>query len=169
MHFNNLWTVYHDLLTAKYIPSVGDRDHSLHAPGVTMMLILYAYFYSLVDDDSNGLNGFRIWRKRFPEEETAIAAVEACIIPFKDDLRRFRNRLGFHGSRTRKHEAPGLDLFANAKGAETLRAMGYFKRLGTLLLCKDLALQQSSKRDGDDARANIDDLIAMAVAHSSSA
>ena len=45
-----------------------------------MMLIIYAYFYSLVEDSADGVNAFRIWREHFPEEEEAIAAVEALVI-----------------------------------------------------------------------------------------
>jgi hypothetical protein len=81
---------------------------------VTLIFHLYGSFYALVDDSNEGLNAFRTWRKHFPEEETAIAAVEQQIALFKDDLRRFRNRLGFHGSRTRSREAKGWELFANA-------------------------------------------------------
>ena len=39
-----------------------------------LMFILYAYFYSPIEDSDDGLNGFRIWREHFPEEEEAIAA-----------------------------------------------------------------------------------------------
>jgi hypothetical protein len=107
------------MLTEKYLPSVGERDWSIFDPRTTMMLILYAYFYSLIEDSSDGLNGFRIWREQFPEEEQAIAAVEAVIKRFKDELRLFRNRLGFHGSRSREHESRGFELFAKSSGTET--------------------------------------------------
>jgi hypothetical protein len=63
-HFMNLGTVYKDLLTGKYIPTVGERDNSIHAPKTTIILILYGYFYSLIEDSSDGLNAFRIWREQ---------------------------------------------------------------------------------------------------------
>src|ERR1039458_8675223 len=96
-HFMNLWTIYDDSLTGRYVPTVGDNDHSIHDPRTSLMLVIYAYFYSLVEDSNDGLNAFRVWREHFPEEEDAIAAVEAQIKPFTKDLRAYRNRLGFHG------------------------------------------------------------------------
>src|SRR5271165_6725288 len=76
MHFMNLWTVYSDFLSGKYLPSVdsGDNDdQSIPSVQITLMFMLYAFFYSLVEDSQDGLNGFRVWRERFPEEEHAIA------------------------------------------------------------------------------------------------
>src|ERR1035438_1086128 len=93
-HFMNLWTIYGDLLAGHYVPSVGAGEQSVFNPTVTVMLVLYAYLYSLIEDSSDGLNAFRIWREHFPEEEPAIAAVEAQVVPFRNDLRLFRNRLG---------------------------------------------------------------------------
>ena len=33
------------------------------------------------------------------------------LTPFKDELRKVRNRIGFHGSLTRSHEKAGLGIF----------------------------------------------------------
>jgi hypothetical protein len=133
MHFINLWTVYSDILTKKYVPSINDEEF---APGMTIMLVLYAYFYSLVEDSADGLNGFRIWRAKFQEEESAIGAVEAQVAPFRGRLKLYRNRLGFHGSTTRSHEASGLNLFAEHSGTEIWNAMRNFKALGAALFAK---------------------------------
>ena len=163
-HFINLWTVYSDMLTGKYVPSVGQRDHSIFDPRTTMMLILYAYFYSLIEDSPDGLNGFRIWREHFPEEEQTIAAVEAVISPFKDELRLFRNRLGFHGSRSREHESRGFELFAKASGTDTFEAMKHFKALGATLLYKEKAVRTSNAVGVTDARAKLDTIAERAKA-----
>jgi hypothetical protein len=138
-HFMNLYTVYRDLLSGHYVPTVNPPSESDFYPQThhSLMLMLYAYFYSLLDHDSTSLNAFRIWRARFPEEETAIAAIEAQVEPLGDDLKRFRNRLGFHGSRTYAHEASGFNVFANHTGAEILQAINNFKALGARLLAKD--------------------------------
>jgi len=133
MHFMNLWTIYSDILSQKYSPSTHDEEFT---PGTTVMMVLYAYFYSLVEDSAEGLNGFRIWRAKFPEEESAIGAVEAQVAPFRGQLRVYRNRLGFHGSRTRSHESSGLDLFAKHSGTEIWNAMKNFKALGAALFAK---------------------------------
>jgi hypothetical protein len=156
MHFLNLWTVYTDMLADKYIPTLGVRDHSLHDPRTTMMLVIYAYFYSLVEDSNDGVNAFRVWREHFPEEAQAIAALEAQVVPFRDNLRVFRNRLGFHGSTSRAHEAPGFDLFGAHSGLELWDAIKNFKALGAMLLQKALATRKSDAAGLNQAREHID-------------
>ncbi|HEV8412069.1 MAG TPA: hypothetical protein VGQ49_00650 [Bryobacteraceae bacterium] len=162
MHLLNLWTVYNDMLSQQYIPSMGSRDHTMYDPRTTMMLILYAYFYSLIEDSDDGLNAFRIWREHFPEEDQAISAVEAQIAPFTRDLRLFRNRLGFHGSRSRSHEAKGFDLFANSTGTALWNALKNFKALASSLLARDMALKKSNDADADKYRKWIDAIAARA-------
>jgi hypothetical protein len=139
MHFMNVWTVYRDLLSGDYVPTVGPPSENVSFPnmGDTMMFLLYASFYSLIEEDKMSVNAFRVWREHFPEEESAIAAVEAQVIPFTEDLRRFRNRLRFHGSRSRGHEAPGFDIFAKHSGDTILTTMANFKRLGAALLAQE--------------------------------
>jgi hypothetical protein len=151
-HFLNLWTIYNDLLSGKYVPSMGEEPDSIYDPKGTMVLILYAYFYSLVEDSHDGLNAFRVWREHFPEEERAIAAVEAQIAPFTGDLRVFRNRLGFHGSRSWAHEAKGFDLFANTSGTAMLNTMKNFKALASILLRKEMAIKKSDHAEAQKCR-----------------
>ena len=163
MHFMNLWTVYRDLRSGHYLPTVNppaknDEDWSPTDIGTTIMFVLYAFFYSLIEDEVSGLNGFRVWRQRYPEEENAIAAVEAQATRFKKDLRLFRNRLGFHGSRTRAHEASGLDLFVRHSGTAIFNAMKNFKALGSALLGKDNARQGIGKFDAGQVRQWIDSI-----------
>ncbi len=45
------------------------------------MFVLYGWFYSLVEDADNSVNAFRVWRERYPKEESAIAEVEAEVVP----------------------------------------------------------------------------------------
>ena len=116
-----------------------------------MLFLLYPRFYSLIDDDPKSVNAFRVWRRNFPEEETAIAAVEAQVRPLAADLKRFRNRLGFHGSRSRTHEAPGFALFTNHSGTTIWKAMRNFKHLGAALLDKDMERQKAKKTGGESA------------------
>lgn len=143
MHFMNVWTVYRDMLSGHYVPTVGVPPNNVTFPNTTdtMMFVLYGVFYSLIEDDPKSINAFRIWRQYFPEEESAIAAVEAQVAPFAPDLKRFRNRLGFHGSRSWAHEASGFDLFAKHSGGAILTAMANFKHLGAVLLAKQRASQ----------------------------
>lgn len=161
MHFMNLWTIYTDLLQKKYVPSA---DHDA-APGdpptgmwATLMFILYAFFYSLIEDSDEGLNGFRVWRIRYPEEETAIAAVESQVLPFRKRLKLFRNRTGFHGSRSWSHEARGLELFSEHSGSEILDAMKNFKSLGVALAAKSNARNGMQGYDEGQVRRWIDSI-----------
>jgi hypothetical protein len=142
MHFMNVWTVYSDMLTGHYVPTIaspGEGWAPFPNTGATMMFLLYATFYSLIDGDPKSVNAFRVWRRNFPEEETGIAAVEAQVKPFEVKLKRFRNRLGFHGSRSRAHEASGFDLFADKySGTAIWNAMSNFKHFGAVLFAKDM-------------------------------
>ena len=162
MHFMNLWTVYTDLLNMKYIPTVGAADTSgewqLTDMWATLMFVLYAFFYSLIEDSEDGLNGFRVWRAHCPEEESAIAVVEAQVVPFTQPLKLFRNRLGFHGSRSRAHEARGLELFSAHTGGDIFEAMKNFKSLGAALVAKENARQGLPSYDADRVRRWIDSI-----------
>jgi hypothetical protein len=162
--FHNIWTIYNDLLTGKYKPSTGfkeieDVESNAVLPAEmvpTVMFWLYSFFYSLIEDSDDGLDAFRIWRLKFPEEETAIAALEKHVVPLRGDLKVFRNRLGFHGSRSQKHESKGLDFFGNHSGTKAFTIIKIFKSLNAALISKDLARQEGSAEKALKARAWID-------------
>lgn len=137
--FMNLYTVYQDVLSGHYKPTL-----QLEVEGwptsemqLTLLMVLYSFFYSLIEDDNESVNAFRIWRCRYPSETHAISLVEECVKPFKDDLRQFRNKIGFHGSRSRDHEARGFELFSKHSGTEILNGMKRFKALSVSLLAKE--------------------------------
>jgi hypothetical protein len=165
MQFHNLWTVYFDLLSGRYVPSLPGKT-SREVPEVdstittdmqaTLMFLLYAFFYSLIEDSNDGLNAFRIWRAKYPDEERAIIALERLILPFRPSLKVFRNRLGFHGSRSQLHEAKGFEVFGNFSGDQMIDRMAQFKALNAALLEKDLARQSNSVERLKDARSLID-------------
>jgi len=164
MQFHNIWTVYFDFLDGRYVPSVGRKsadevidDSTLTTEmGPTLMFLLYAFFFSLIEDSDDGLDAFRIWRKKYPGEGLAIAALEEQIVPLRPNLRVFRNRLGFHGSRTYQHESKGFDLFANHSGTKLIQAMKLFKALNAALLEQNLAQQENSTERLKEARSRID-------------
>lgn len=157
MHFMNLWTVYTDFLSGRYVPRVGSKDDEcITGMTATLMFVLYAFFYSLVEDSADSVNAFRLWRLRFPEEEAAIAHVEAQISPFVDKLRVFRNRIGFHGSLSRSHEAKGFDVFIQHSGTEIWEAMTSFKSLGSALLAKENARNGNTQINSEQVRQWID-------------
>lgn len=164
MQFHNICTVYFDLLSGRYVPSVNARtrdsitevDSRVTAEMVpTIIFLVYSFFSSLMEDSGDGLDAFRIWRSKFPEEEDAIAALEQRISSFRNELRIFRNRLGFHGSRTHKHESKGFDLFNNHSGAKLMNAIVLFKAFNAALLEKDLATQEGSNERIGAAKLSI--------------
>ncbi len=160
MQFMNLWTVYDDFLTGKYVPTIKasnlPEEWSITDMGPTLMFVLFGFFYSLIEDADNALNGFRIWRQRFPDEERAITAVESEVAHFSNDLKVFRNRLAFHGSRSRNHQSNGFDFFVKHSGNETWEGVKNFKSLGAALLAKDCARQGLKGYDKEQVRHWID-------------
>lgn len=167
MQFHHIWTIYVDLLSGRYVPSFGLRDLDeveLNAalPGEmvpTLMGLMYAFFYSLIEDTEDGVDAFRIWRLKFPDEYTAIGALEQQIAPMRSDLRVFRNRLGFHGSRSQQHESRGYELFGNHPGTKMIETMKVFKSLNAALISKELARQHCSDKEMATARTMIDAIL----------
>jgi len=157
-HFMNLWTVYRDLLSHKYTPSL---DCEQYPVAITMMFLLYGYFYSLVEDSDEGLNGFRVWREKLPQEEAAIARVEARVLPFLSHLRVFRNRMGFHGSRSRAHESAAFDLFNEHSGTEIYETMEQYKALAAALFGMDMALHANDPDQIRRCREKLDQIASM--------
>jgi hypothetical protein len=168
MNFMNIWTIYSDLLSGHYVPSVGkalrtpqeveDTTARQWPVNFTMMFLLYGYFYSLVEDSEDAVNGFRLWRERHPDEKAAIDAVEAQVAPFRERLRLFRNRLAFHGSQSRSHESRGFELFKEHSGNEVLDAIKNFKSLGAALFAKENAGQGIGPTTSEMVRQWIDRL-----------
>jgi hypothetical protein len=166
MNFMNIWTIYSDILSGHYVPSVGttfrtQQDVEETTAGewpvnLTMMFLLYGYFYTLVEDSEDAVNGFRLWRERHPDEKAAIDAVEAQVAPFRERLRLFRNRLAFHGSQSRSHESRGFELFKEHSGNEVLDAIKNFKSLGAALFAKENARQGIGPTTSETARQWID-------------
>lgn len=165
IQFQNIRTIYTDLLTGHYVPSIGamrveeiqEADSTITAEMVpTMMFVLYSFFFSLIEDSSDGLDAFRIWRKKYPEEEQAIEALEGLVKPLQNDLRFFRNKLGFHGSRSYAEESKGFDLFANHSGERVMQIMTRFSSLNAGFLMKDMAERNDSEEDRRKARSWID-------------
>jgi hypothetical protein len=170
--FHHIWTIYFDLLSGRYVPSIPNRElHEVADDAAmtgemvpTLMFLLHAFFFSLIEDSSDGIDAFRIWRLKFPDEDVAITALERQIAPMRGDLRVFRNRLGFRGSRSLNHEVKGFDLFGNQSGTKMIEAMGVFKSLNAALICKDLARQRDSTEEMANARSFIDTIPARADA-----
>jgi hypothetical protein len=157
LDFLNIWTIYADLLKGAYKPSLNDEERPV---AITMMFVVYAYFYSLVEDSDEGLNGFRVWRAKLPGEDRAISAVEGKVKPFLARLRIFRNRMGFHGSRSRNHERAAFDLFNKHSGTEIFETIVLYKALAAALFGMDTALHLNDTEEIARCRARLDGIAA---------
>ena len=159
-HFMNLWTIYSDLLTKRYTPSLDDDEWPVRT---TMMFVVYSYFYSLVEDSKDGMNGFRVWRKSLPEEAAVISAVEAKVKPLLQHLRLFRNRLGFHGSRTRTRESEAFAIFNEHSGTQIFETIELFKAMSGALFGMATVLQENDEDGKKKYRKKLDEIAKRAV------
>jgi hypothetical protein len=138
LHFENLWDLYNDFLSGRYIPSVNTHSSNVDVPEMadTLLIVLYSWFYSLVDDEPRGVDAFRAWYRFFPEDKPAIRAVQKQIKPIKSCLKTLRNRVGFHGSQTWEHENAAFDLFKKQSAEDVIGAMNSFRSLARNFLEK---------------------------------
>jgi len=103
----HLISIYGDVLAS---PGAVEPGETPMDKAGTMLAIVYSFYYSLIETDEQGVNFFRVWRLRAPTFAKELDTLERQIDPFREDLRLFRNRFGFHGSRSRGHEGKAFDL-----------------------------------------------------------
>jgi hypothetical protein len=72
-----------------------------------------SFLYSLFDENRSSTNLLKVWKGIDHPFEDELKAFERKLVPFKDDLRKTRHRIGFHGNLARNNEREGLNLFIN--------------------------------------------------------
>jgi hypothetical protein len=77
----------------------------------TLVFETASFLYSLFDDRVDSINLVQVWRGFDHPFAGELANCEARLLPFKEELRLVRNRLGFHGSLDRAREQAGLGIF----------------------------------------------------------
>jgi hypothetical protein len=77
----------------------------------TMVFETASFLYSLFDDTNNSINLPKVWRGFDHPFDKELEEIVKRLEPFKNELRLVRNRIGFHGSLNRGHEAAGLGIF----------------------------------------------------------
>lgn len=138
--FLNLWTVLIDYMRGQYVPSIEYKavdDNDYRTPATfpwTMMSLLYSFFFSLIDTNPQGLNAFRVWRVKFPEHALVLDAVEFRVQGILPELKKFRNKLGFHGSRSINQEEEGYQLLTRHGVTKVLNVAQHFISLAMSLL-----------------------------------
>jgi hypothetical protein len=138
--FLNLWTVLIDYFSGTYVPSIEYKaidDNDYRYPATfpwTMMSLLYSFFFSLVDTHSKSLNAFHVWRRKFPEQASALDAVEFRVQSILPELKNFRNKLGFHGSRSISDEEIGFELLERHGSIKVLNVAQHFIKFALSLL-----------------------------------
>ena len=115
-------------------PDAVDKDLPHLSLAGTMLAVVYSFYYSLIEDRPDGVSFFRVWRNRAPEFTPTLDALEAQVAPFRESLRLFRHRYGFHGSITRTHEAVAFDLLLHHTGSELMAIILATRDLSTKLI-----------------------------------
>jgi len=87
-----------------------------------------SFLYSLFDDTKNSTNLLKIWKGFDHPFEKDLQNFDRRLTPFKDELKKVRNRIGFHGSLTRIHEKAGLGIF----DLESPRSIEFSKLIGDM-------------------------------------
>ena len=127
----HLITIYEDVLRK---PKTADSFEAQVDPASTMMAVVYSFYYSLIETSSDGVSFFRVWRRRAPTFAAELDDLERRVEVFRDDLRIFRNRFGFHGSTTRKHESTAFELLLKHSGDALYRTIIDTRNLSTRLI-----------------------------------
>ncbi len=70
-----------------------------------------SFLYSLFEDRPDSINLLKIWRGFDHPFGNELRTFATRLIPFKEELKLVRNRVGFHGSLSRNHERVGLGIF----------------------------------------------------------
>lgn len=96
--------------------------------------VVYAYFYSIIDDRKGSINVFRAWKQEYPSHMAEIERVESLIEPYKKYFLLFRSNIGFHGSIKEKGVKKGEKIFEEVEGKTTLELMLAVRNLSTHLL-----------------------------------
>lgn len=154
--FLNLWTVLIDYFSGTYVPSreykaIDDNDYRYPATFPwTMMSLLYSFFFSLVDTHSKGLNAFHVWRRKFPEQASAIDAIEFRVQSILPELKNFRNKLGFHGSRSISEEDVGFELLDRHGSIKVLNVAQFFIKFALGMLGLANSIDPASVRRAEE-------------------
>jgi hypothetical protein len=101
----------------------------------TLLLEASSFLYSLFEDGPDSINLLKVWRGFDHPFGKELQDCATRLDPFKDDLKKVRNRLGFHGSLSRSHERAGLGIFDVDSG----RARDFLRCLSaTNQLCRHM-------------------------------
>jgi hypothetical protein len=77
----------------------------------TLMILTCSFLYSLFEDGSNSINLLKIWTGFDHPFRDELAVIDKRLEPFKEGLKKVRNRYGFHGSVSRVREFEGFTIF----------------------------------------------------------
>jgi len=113
----------------------GNVNHSRSKSWTSILIeVVYAYFYSIIDDREDSINMFRVWRDEYPDHIVEIEKVESLVYPYKGYFMLLRNNVGFHGSIKQKGKKVGMKIFKEVDGSKTLELMVAVRDLSTHLL-----------------------------------
>jgi hypothetical protein len=102
----------------------------------TMVFMTASFLFSLFDDTKNSTNLHKVWRGFDHPFDDELRAFVVKLEPFNDELRKVRNRIGFHGSTNRSHEKAGLGIFdiESGRGREFARLIRDMQNLALKMI-----------------------------------
>ena len=117
----------------------------------TLVFETASFLYSLFEDRQDAINLLNVWRgfdHPFGEELRNCAT---RLIPFKEELRLVRNRVGFHGSLNRSHERAGLGIFDvdSSRARDFVRLVRDMQQLFLRMIAWYMEGMDSSARPGE--------------------
>ncbi len=129
-HFAQLWSA---LTEEQFVPEnvMGHSGRDYAASARTAML---AWFCTVVDQSTGGLNIFNVWRELFPKHRKEIERLWKEIEPHWDILRNFRDKCAFHADTPRNYFLAKQRMLDNPQVA---RAVQHFLDLTKFFVNKE--------------------------------
>lgn len=114
----------------------------------TLLLETASFLYSLFEDRPGSINLLLVWRDFDHPFGGELEQCATRLSPFKEELKLVRNRLGFHGSLSRRHERAGLDIFDidSGRARDFARLLGDMRRLFLRMIVWYMKTRDSSLR-----------------------
>jgi hypothetical protein len=130
LHLHLLWcALQEDKFVPKNILGHDGQDFAL-----SVRTVVLGWLCTILDQSSDGLNVFDLWRLLFPKHRKKIENAWSEIAPHWGALREFRDKCGFHADTPRHYFAARQSVLDNPQAA---KAVQDFLRLAIFFLRKE--------------------------------
>ena len=97
--FLHLFLLYLKVKQGAEVPQ-NEMGHGSAEFATTLQVATLGWLASLVDQNPNALNVFKLWVRLFPSRQSEIEAVRTAIQPHLDTLKKFRDEAAFHANKS---------------------------------------------------------------------